>query len=169
MRSSTLSDIADTCKKNNAVTGLQGFIVFKEGKFLQYLEGDEQRVLNLYQVISQDTRHKNIQLITQGSGTHSRFSQHNMYCFDAVQGTSGEDITDLMGEFDTYNWNEAQVEQVVKDFSAYRATHSQAYSVRVESYLLTVIKQFVRRHAVFLVVQLFFLTMFAILAVYFFG
>ncbi len=40
-----------TCRKNNAELGVTGMLLYKDGNFMQVLEGDEEAVRGLYEKI----------------------------------------------------------------------------------------------------------------------
>jgi len=46
-----------TCRENNAELGVTGMLLYKDGNFMQVLEGDEQAVRGLYARIAADPRH----------------------------------------------------------------------------------------------------------------
>lgn len=51
--------------KNNQSQGITGCLLYGKGKFIQLLEGPEEKVKALYEKISVDPRHDNIQLVTE--------------------------------------------------------------------------------------------------------
>ena len=48
------------CRKNNERNNITGMLLYKDGNFIQAIEGPEQAVTNLYRKIMQDTRHHSI-------------------------------------------------------------------------------------------------------------
>jgi len=52
-----------TTQKNNTACDITGILLFESGNFLQVLEGNDTTVLNLFEKIEQDSRHKNIFVI----------------------------------------------------------------------------------------------------------
>lgn len=52
-----LRALLTTCRKNNAELGVTGLLLYKDGNFMQLLEGDEETVRGLYARIENDPRH----------------------------------------------------------------------------------------------------------------
>ena len=57
---SQLTDLLASCHANNSRLGITGLLLYKNGNFMQALEGEEQAVLNLYAKIHQDERHTGV-------------------------------------------------------------------------------------------------------------
>ncbi|GGG26568.1 hypothetical protein GCM10011344_29150 [Dokdonia pacifica] len=56
-----LKELFDFCSSKNISKGITGVLLHNSGNFLQYFEGDEVRIKELYySKIKKDTRHKNI-------------------------------------------------------------------------------------------------------------
>jgi hypothetical protein len=53
-------------RKNNSALGVSGMLLFKDGNFLQVLEGEESKVQPLYEKISLDQRHKTLITLSMG-------------------------------------------------------------------------------------------------------
>lgn len=56
-------DISDIFKKTsqfNNDENITGFLIYSDGNFLQFLEGEKENITNLYSRIEKDTRHKNV-------------------------------------------------------------------------------------------------------------
>lgn len=66
MDSATLESITDTANKNNKRDGITGMLLGIEGKYLQYLEGDEEKVVSLFERIKSDGRHHQINQWVKG-------------------------------------------------------------------------------------------------------
>jgi hypothetical protein len=58
-----LDDILAASRRNNAMLGITGLLLFIDGGFLQILEGDERAVRELYTRIATDPRHANPHLM----------------------------------------------------------------------------------------------------------
>ena len=65
--------LLETCRKNNAELGVTGMLLYKDGNFMQVLEGDEREVRILYEKISTDTRHKDDIVLLQGPVAERQF------------------------------------------------------------------------------------------------
>jgi Sensors of blue-light using FAD len=53
-----LTDLLRKSRDNNAALGITGMLLYKDGNFMQVLEGDEERVRALATKVSQDRRHR---------------------------------------------------------------------------------------------------------------
>ncbi len=80
LKSSDIVDIIATAQAHNKTIGVTGMLMFIEDGFLQYLEGQEDDVMTLYNKISKDDRHQDCKIILQGrTGHHKRhFESWNM-------------------------------------------------------------------------------------------
>jgi hypothetical protein len=58
-----LDDILTASRRNNAMLGITGLLLYIDGGFLQMLEGDERAVRELYGRISTDHRHCEMRLM----------------------------------------------------------------------------------------------------------
>ena len=85
-----LSKIFEEATRRNKIASITGFIVYNEEYFMQVIEGYEDKINNLYEVIAQDSRHTNLLLL----------------------GTKDNDIRD----FEEWNLGYIYSEKVIKDF-----------------------------------------------------
>jgi hypothetical protein len=65
-------------RKKNALLHINGMLLYKQGKFMQILEGEESAVRKLYAEISQDPRHGNLTVILERQCPKSVFSDWSM-------------------------------------------------------------------------------------------
>ena len=65
MLKSDLYMILRQARLNNEQSGVTGILIFSDGYFFQVLEGEENIVADLYQTISADDRHSEIQLLLE--------------------------------------------------------------------------------------------------------
>ena len=56
-------NILETARKNNGTKGISGLLIYRDGYFLQLLEGDADSVLHLYGKIAVDNRHVQIRTL----------------------------------------------------------------------------------------------------------
>ncbi len=73
MDGGTLRDILKTSRGYNATHGITGLLLFKEGRFMQLLEGDETAVRELYRRILRDERHRGIATLLEGNDKERMF------------------------------------------------------------------------------------------------
>jgi hypothetical protein len=67
-----------TSRKNNAELGITGMLLYKEGNFMQVLEGDEGPVHGLYEKIATDPRHTGEITLKQGFVEERQFPAWSM-------------------------------------------------------------------------------------------
>lgn len=60
MTESDLIELLSTAKSNNDKLGITGMLLYKDGNFLQVLEGEKEVVESLYNKIRKDPRHKSV-------------------------------------------------------------------------------------------------------------
>lgn len=73
-----LTQILAEARENNAQQQISGMLLYDEGSFFQVLEGEEAQVEQLFELISQDPRHRQIvKLVQQPIETRS-FSDWSM-------------------------------------------------------------------------------------------
>lgn len=55
-----IKKILDSCKRNNPDSNITGVLIHAERRFIQYLEGGESDLLNLFDLIKEDNRHTSV-------------------------------------------------------------------------------------------------------------
>lgn len=60
-------------RENNAKLGITGMLLYKDGNFMQVLEGEESAVRSLYARIERDPRNKGNIVLLQGHAEESQF------------------------------------------------------------------------------------------------
>lgn len=73
-----LRALLETCRKNNAGLGITGMLLYKDGNFMQVLEGDEEAVRGLYARIAADPRHGGEMILQQGFTEGRQFPDWSM-------------------------------------------------------------------------------------------
>jgi hypothetical protein len=77
-----LKAILVVSRKRNASRSITGVLLYKEGNFMQLLEGDIADVNAIYASILKDPRHKSIQLLSHGAMEQRNFPNWSMgLCF----------------------------------------------------------------------------------------
>ena len=61
-----IQDILEACKRNNPGKDITGVLLHSNYRFIQYLEGSSQQVIDLYDKIRMDNRHKNVVMLAYG-------------------------------------------------------------------------------------------------------
>ncbi len=82
--------ILRTSRVNNERLGITGMLLYKEGNFMQVLEGPEEHVRQLTQVIRRDARHRGYQQLIAQQTTERQFDGWSMG-FKNIQGASEDD------------------------------------------------------------------------------
>lgn len=59
-----ISNILKSCQANNKHDDITGVLLYSDIKFLQYLEGDYEKILSLFNKIKEDKRHSNVVMLT---------------------------------------------------------------------------------------------------------
>lgn len=70
-----LLPILEISRDNNQRTGITGILLYRDGRFVQLLEGEESAVRDLYAVIGKDPRHHDVVTLFEGPITERRFSE----------------------------------------------------------------------------------------------
>ena len=76
--SSDLIQLSKQAALNNAKQSITGYLVFNDEYFMQYLEGEEVAVKNLYEKIAKDERHESLKLIYTGQAQTRVFPKWSM-------------------------------------------------------------------------------------------
>ena len=61
-----VQSILQSSRKNNPINGITGLLVHKAPQFLQYLEGPNGAIRELYEKIKSDDRHNSVKIISRG-------------------------------------------------------------------------------------------------------
>ena len=78
MSNEELAEILDTARKENAKASITGMLLYKEGNFMQMLEGEKERVLDLYEKIKKDPRHKDVITVIEREAPKRTFPDWTM-------------------------------------------------------------------------------------------
>lgn len=73
-----LLDLLAKCRKNNARSGLTGMLLYKDGNFMQALEGEETAVRTIHARIEADPRHRGLITLLQGPMAQRQFPEWSM-------------------------------------------------------------------------------------------
>lgn len=68
----------EKARVNNKELGITGCLLYYNGEFIQFLEGNQIKVLELFDKIKQDKRHKEIELIAYDERDSREFEQWEM-------------------------------------------------------------------------------------------
>lgn len=65
-------------RANNRRLGLSGLLLYRDGRFIQVLEGDEQDVRDRYAIIAADPRHRSVRILLEETIPERRFARWTM-------------------------------------------------------------------------------------------
>ena len=76
--SATLQELLLTSRRNNLQLGITGMLLYRDGEFMQVLEGEQAAVQALYARIARDPRHQRITTILEGTTDAQHFPDWSM-------------------------------------------------------------------------------------------
>lgn len=100
MSDDELSAVLDTSRRHNASDGITGMLLYKDGSFMQLLEGEKTIVEATYNRISRDSRHHGLITLRQSDTEERSFADWSM-AFRSVNASDLESVpgfTDLGDE-----------------------------------------------------------------------
>lgn len=73
-----LLELLRISREHNDRDGLTGMLLYKNGKFMQLLEGPEEAVCNTYARILRDPRHREVTVLLQGDASEREYVDWSM-------------------------------------------------------------------------------------------
>jgi Sensors of blue-light using FAD len=73
-----LKDLLKQSRQNNSLSGLTGMLLYKDGNFMQCLEGSKEAVCTLEAKIKSDPRHQGMAVLLQEDHVESAFDEWAM-------------------------------------------------------------------------------------------
>ena len=73
-----LVDLLDYSRDKNVEKEITGMLLYRGGNFIQVIEGEDEDVLQLYENIKADPRHKDVTLLSQDPITTRQFPDWSM-------------------------------------------------------------------------------------------
>lgn len=73
-----LRTLLEKCISNNRPRDITGMLLYKDGNFMQVLEGDEKVVRAVHGIIAADPRHRGLLTLLQGSMPRRQFPDWSM-------------------------------------------------------------------------------------------
>jgi hypothetical protein len=104
-----LLELLTKARKHNAEQGITGLLLFQDGHFMQVLEGEADKVRELFKVIAHDERHTQIALLFEEFVSQPQYPDWSMG-FQALDGS------DLM-EFPQEDGQEQDLRTLTKSMS----------------------------------------------------
>ena len=120
-----IDEILETSRAKNSECGITGCLVYYNRRFIQFLEGNQQTVQELYQKIKKDDRHRQVRIIAENAVEKRTFPEWGMAYFP----------------IDQNNFSHSELEQfrrnlkLLADFSKPKSVTSILFWVKVKSLL----------------------------------
>ncbi|AMG84027.1 MULTISPECIES: BLUF domain-containing protein [Microbacterium] len=77
-RETALEQLLEQCRRSNAARDITGLLLFRQGRFLQVLEGPVEAVRRLVDAIADDPRHRAMRILLETPITARLFSDWSM-------------------------------------------------------------------------------------------
>lgn len=71
-------DLLKISRRKNEARGLTGMLLYRDGNYMQFLEGEYRRVGSLMDRLGDDPRHQSIQIVRQGELPERLFAEWSM-------------------------------------------------------------------------------------------
>ncbi len=92
-----LQEILNVARTKNPKINVTGFLIFREGHFIQLLEGAEADVQMIYDKVAKDKRHRNVKLIGKTKSSERFMSDWSMAFLETPDvNETAQDIIDLL-------------------------------------------------------------------------
>jgi hypothetical protein len=98
MHTEELKSLLEQSQKNNHRLGITGVLLYKEGNFMQLLEGEERTVRDLFEVIKKDVRHRNVIKLLDASIGSRIFPEWSMGFYNMNEHQSRADYDEYFSE-----------------------------------------------------------------------
>jgi hypothetical protein len=98
-----LAELLAKSQANNSAVGLTGMLLYRDGQFMQALEGDDDAVRRVYDVVAADDRHDRVRTILEEQISTRRFPEWSMG-FRLVTDESIRDIPGYNNFFAEGSW-----------------------------------------------------------------
>lgn len=108
-----LATLLMNSRANNRRLGLTGFLLHRDGQFLQLLEGPTDVVRDRLSIIGQDPRHTDVSVLLQDEKTQRQFPAWSMG-YETVTDTLAADIPGYRTVFDDIESAPAATQPVVR-------------------------------------------------------
>jgi hypothetical protein len=86
-----LFDMLARFREKNVRMGITGLLIYKHGSFMQVLEGDEETVRDLYDIICADRRHHEVNILLKITVQQRQFPDWSMG-FKHLESSGGQPI-----------------------------------------------------------------------------
>ena len=101
MNSDDLESIIEEANRKNITREITGCLYYNDRTFIQVLEGDKKKILDLYLKITMDARHQNVQKIWEGAIEERAFPRFSMGLFLDDDQNYQREINKILNEAST--------------------------------------------------------------------
>lgn len=91
----SLLKLLNLAREANAERDITGMLLYQNGRYMQMLEGEEENVRALFDIIARDSRHKTVKIVASGPTAKRHFSDWSM-------GFRNMDQVSGLPDYDTY-------------------------------------------------------------------
>ena len=84
--------LLNQARENNARLGITGMLIYYEGLYIQFLEGEEKKIEKLYEKIVQDVRHPRILQLDSGYNNERQVGEGSR-AFEKLSPKEAQEIT----------------------------------------------------------------------------
>jgi len=78
LREKDLEQLLFQCQRNNSRNGITGLLLYIDGKFVQVLEGDKEKLEEVFKKIQLDHRHEKVNKLIEGESKKRNYSNWAM-------------------------------------------------------------------------------------------
>ncbi|QDK36774.1 BLUF domain-containing protein [Bdellovibrio sp. NC01] len=114
-----IRDILETSRKNNSLAETTGVLIYRDGYFVQVLEGNKATVLDLVEKIKEDDRNYKLKVLVQTESSQRYFKEWSMGFLDGdIEANTTDALLDLFDIcYESEKTDEAKIMEMVKRFS----------------------------------------------------
>jgi hypothetical protein len=94
-----LAALLESSRRSNTAVEITGVLLYRGGRFIQFLEGPESEVRTLMARITEDSRHTNVRVLLDGHGPHRQFAEWSMG-YEPIQMPAGPPPAGFRDTFD---------------------------------------------------------------------
>jgi len=105
-----IAQILESSRRNNKQDNITGMLLYRSGYFIQALEGEEKKVIALYNKIAEDERHRNVLTVHKQKISERTFSDWSMGFnnLDNIDTSKLDGYTDFLNQpFEENNLNKS--------------------------------------------------------------
>lgn len=112
----SLKELLSKSRINNSATAVTGILIYFRGNFIQYIEGEEETIDQLYEKIAKDKRHHDLTELDSGFNKERAFSDWSM----AFKKLQKDEVSVILGYKDLKRKKLFNEESKLEDYSALR-------------------------------------------------